>query len=439
MRGFLRLIAALIIATGAAWIVRPAGVGDPGGLIALADHTFPQLAALRVQYYPWAAKPTAFGDGAATAAKGTGTGTGAGTGSGGGKAGNKTGPVAVMTKPVLQKAVPVTFAGVGTVQAIASIAIRPHLDGQIMEVGVEDGALVKQGDKLFHLDDRSLKAQLTQSEAQMQKDQALLAQNNRDLTRATDLLKQKFLTPQSRETAQTTVDQTKAQIAFDAAQKSGIETSLSFMEIQAPVSGRIGSIAAKAGSFARAGDVLATVNQIDPIYVTFALPQAKLAEVRAAMAADAAIVRLKDSPNAPAGKIAFIENTVDAATGTVQVKAAMPNPTEALWPGAFASVELQTGIDEAAIVAPSVAVLLGQNGPYVFVVADKKAVLKLITIARVSGSDTVVSAGLAPGDDVVVQGQGSLTDGAEVRTLKDGQPKKDNTLKTSSADVSKDG
>ncbi len=437
MRGVLKFVAAVLVAVAAIWLVRPAGVGDPGGLIALADTTLPQAAALRLQYFPWAVKTALAGATAATT--GTGPGTGSGTGTGGGKGGGKSGPVAVLTKPVQQKAIPTTFAGVGTVQAIASIAIRPHLDGQILEVGVAEGALVKQGDRLFRLDDRSLKAQLAQADAVIRKDQVTLEQNGRDLTRAQDLLKQKFLTPQSRETAQTAVDQIKAQIAVDTAQKAGIETSLSFMEIDAPVAGRIGSIAAKTGSFARAGDTLATINQIDPIYVTFALPQARLADVRAAMAKDIASVRIKDAPGAPAGKVAFIENSVDAATGTVQVKASMPNPGEALWPGAFTAVELQTGVDEAAIVVPSVAVLLGQNGPYVYAVVDKKAVLKPISVARTSGSDTIVTAGVAMGDNIVVQGQGGLTDGAEVRSLADAPAKPDKALKTSSAEVSKDG
>ena len=452
MRGFFGFIATLLIATAAVWVVRPAGIGDPGGAIALVDKTFPGAVALRAQYYPWADKPTdaadsgraagrsdAKPDGTSADAGGKGQGGGQGSGKAGGKGRGKLGPAVVMTKPVEQKSVPVLFTGVGTVQSMASIAIRPHLDGQVMEVAVAEGALVKQGDLLFRIDDRSLKAQLAQANALLQKDQAQLDQNGRDLSRAEDLLKQKFLTPQSRETAQTSASLTKAQLAVDAAQKAGIETSLSFTQVTAPVSGRIGSIAAKAGSFARTGDVMATVNQIDPIYVTFALPQARLSELRAAMAKDIAAVHVKDAPGAPAGKIAFIENAIDASTDTVQVKAVIPNTSEVLWPGAFAAVELQTGLDEAAVVVPSLAVLMGQNGPYVFAVVDKKAVLKLIAVARTLGSDTVVASGLTVGDEVVIQGQNALTDGADVRSPRDAGEKKDKALKTSSADVAKDG
>jgi membrane fusion protein, multidrug efflux system len=447
MRRIFRFIAGVVVVLAAIWLVRPAGIGDPAGTIALIDRTFPAAAALRTQYYPWADKAAVAADGKADGKSGGQGGakdpnrdqvanaaSGSGKGSGG-----KGGPLVVVTKAAERKAIPVIFTGVGTVQSMASIAIRPHADGQVMDVPVAEGAKVKQGDVLFRLDDRSLTAQMAQADAQILKDQTQLEQNQRDLARAQDLLKQKFVTPQSIETAQTSLNQTKAQIAVDTAARAGIQTSLSFTTITAPVSGRIGSIAAKSGSFARAGDVLATVNQIDPIYVTFALPQVRLAELRAAMAKDSASVRVKDTPDAPAGKIAFIENTVDATTGTVQVKAAMQNTTEALWPGAFAPVELQTGVDNDAIVVPSVAVLIGQRGPYVYTVVNTKAALKAVTIARTAGNETVVTAGLSVGDDVVVQGQGALTDGADVRMAKDPAQKKDSTLKTSSADVAKDG
>ena len=439
MRRVVQFVVSVLIAAAALWVARPLALGDPGGVIALADKTFPAALALRAQYYPWAA-PAA---NPAVASKPDGPAGAAGanthkadkgdTPGKTGKSGGKGGPAVVMTQPVVQKSVPVTFTGVGTVQPIASIQIRPRLDSQIVDVVVAEGSNVKQGDLLFRLDDRSLKAQLAQADAQIQKDQALLEQNKRDLTRAEDLLKQKFLTAQSRETIATTLNQTKAQIAVDTALKSGIATSLSYLEIHAPLAGRIGSIAAKTGAFVRAGDILATVNQIDPIYVAFALPQARIGELRDAMNSGNAEVRIKDAPGSPAGSIAFMENTIDASTGTVQVKASMPNPAEKLWPGAFANLELQTGVEDNALTVPSIAVLIGQNGPYVFAVVDKKAVLKPIVIARTNGADTMVTSGVSLGDEVVVQGQGGLTDGADVRS------KNDSTLKTSSAAAAKDG
>jgi membrane fusion protein, multidrug efflux system len=434
MRRLPGILAGLLAAVAALWLMRPAPLGDPGGLIALADKTFPVAVALRQQYYPWveAAAPSATANKSDDKAR-----PGAGSGPGKGKGGGKAGPALVATQVVSTKAIPFTFQGLGTVEAIASIQVRPRLDSQVLELAVAEGALVAKDQLMFKLDERSLRAQLAQSTAQIQKDQAVLDQAGRDLTRADDLLRKKFLTPQSRETASTAVAQAKAQLAVDAAQRDAILTSLSFMDIRAPLAGRIGSIAAKPGAFVRAGDVLATINQIDPIYLTFALPQGRLPELREAMARGTASLRLKDLPDV-AGTIAFIENAVDATTGTVQVKGSMPNAAEKLWPGTFANLDLQTGVEESATVVPSAAVLMGQNGPYVFAVVEKKAVLKPLKVARTSGADTVVSEGVSVGDEIVVQGQGNLTDGAEVRQAKDDKGK-DGSVKTSAANAGKEG
>ncbi len=433
MRQFFGSLVVLLLAAVAVWALRPSGFGDPAGLIALADQTFPAAAELRKHYLPTAeakSEDKAKGAGDRSGTGGNRSGASAGRSGGAGRGG----PAVVVTQAVTTKSVPVTFQGIGTVEAIASIPIRPRLDSQILAVGVAEGSLVAKDDLLFRLDDRALKAQLAQSTAQIQKDQTVLDQATRDLARAQDLLKKKFLNQQSLETALNAVASAKAQLAVDAALRSATETSLSFTEIRAPVAGRIGSIAAKAGAFARSGDVLATVNQIDPIYVAFALPQARLGDLRVAMSAGAASLKITNAADIPAGSIAFIENSVDASTGTVKVKASMPNAAEKLWPGTFSPIELTTGVDEDVVVVPSNAVLIGQSGPYVFVVADKRAVLKPIKVARAAGSVTIVESGVAVGDEVVVQGQGNLTDGAEVRTAKDAKD-----LKTSAASTSKDG
>jgi multidrug efflux system membrane fusion protein len=205
------------------------------------------------------------------------------------------------------------------------------------------------------------------------------------------------------------------------------------MTIKAPVSGRLGTVAAKAGATVRAGETLAVINQIDPIYIAFALPQQRLPEIRRAMAAGGTTVTLKGAANGPAGKIAFMENSVDAATGTVLVKAEMPNPTEQLWPGAFADVVLTTGVDKGALAAPSAAILLGQGGAYVYVFKDGKAVVRPVTVARAVGEESIFASGLSAGDEIIVQGQGGLTDGADVRR------KGDKDLQTSDAKPASSG
>ena len=417
MRSSHVIVAALLAAAVAGWAIRPAVLGDAGGLWAYADQMVPAAAALRAQYLPVA---PASGK---SEAKGDKTGRGSG----------KSGPAVVVTQPAEIRALPLTFDGVGTVQAVASIAIRPRIDSQITEVAIAEGGAVKAGDLLFRLDDRALKAQLARAEAQTLKDQALLDGAKRDLARADDLVKQKFAAPVTRDAAATQVSQWKAQLGVDAALKQGIMTSLTFTEIRSPLTGRIGSIAAKAGATVRSGDSLATINQIDPIYISFALPQARLGELRAAMAAGSADVRVKADASLPVGGVAFIENAVDSATSTVQVRAKMPNPAEKLWPGAFQAVEVVLGVDAQALVVPSAAVLIGQKGAFVFIISEGHAALRQVTVARSTAELAVISSGLTAGDDVVVKGQMALTDGAEVKLS--GSDK----TKTSSAKPASDG
>lgn len=324
--------------------------------------------------------------------------------------------VPVVTQNVERKSVPRTLDAVGTVQPVASIAIRPRLDSAITEVHVEEGARIKAGDLLFTLDDRALQAQLAQVDAQAAKDEAQLEQARRDLARAEDLLARKISTQVQRDVAATLVRVNEAQLAADKAQQRTLQTQLSYTRIAAPVSGRIGSITAKAGTVVRAADsgVIATINQFDPIYVAFAIPQSSLAALRVAMAKGPVEVEANARAEPVRGTVAFVENTVDVTTGTVLVKASMPNENEVLWPGAFAQVQLMLGEEPGAVVVPSAAVQIGQDGPFVFAVANNKAALKPIKVERTQGELTVVASGVEPGEEIVTDGQLRLVNGAPV-------------------------
>ena len=384
-------------------------------MYALADSSMPAAAAWRIATLPalgLAVVPNTAAAAAKPAAKGKP-------------------PVVVTTVAAELKTLDLSFEGLGTVQSMASLIIKPRVDSQVLEVAVAEGAAVKPGELLFKLDDAALRAQLATSEAQIAKDKALLEQNKHDLTRNQDLLKQKFVAPQIVEASQTTVSQTEAQIGVDNGQRAAIMRQIGYMEIRASIGGRIGSIAAKPGAAVKSGDTLATVNQIDPIYVSFAVPQNRISSMRAAMAAGNAKVTLKDDPSAPAGKIGFMENTVDSATGTVLVKAVMPNPAENLWPGAFANIVLVTGSQANAMTVPTDAVQIGQKGSFVFVAKDGKAVLKLIKVERAAGDVTVVSSGIEAGDQIVVTGQTALTNGADI-SIKDGKSDQPAVEKTAS-------
>lgn len=325
----------------------------------------------------------------------------------------------VVTK-VDKKAMPIVIEAVGTVQAIASIQIKARLDSQIMKVHVEEGALVKEGDLLFELDSRTLKAQLGQIEAQIRKDQAQVMQARRDLQRFEELLAKNAGTVVTRDTAFTAVKAAEAQLEADEAAKASVQTSLTFTEIRAPVSGRIGSISSKAGTVVRVGDntataALATINQINPIYVVFAVPQVFLPDIRAAMAkGDVRVNAIVDDNRKQSGVIAFVENSVDPNTGTVTAKARIDNANEGLWPGQFVKVEIVLGVEPDAIAVPAPAIQLGPQGPYLFVVKDGVAELRQVVVKRTQNGESVIGKGLADGEQAVVDGHLRLVNGAAV-------------------------
>ena len=333
---------------------------------------------------------------------------------------NPGGAVPVVVMPATREAMPVVVDAVGTVQSIASVQIKPRMDSQIMKVNVEEGALVKEGDILFELDARSLKAQLGQIEAQIRKDQAQVMQARRDLQRNEELLAKNAGTVVQRDNASTALKAAEAQLEADEAAKASVQTLLTFTEIRAPVSGRIGSIANKAGAVVRTGDnsatsTLATINQIDPIYVTFAIPQIILPDLRAAMAkGPVTVTAIIDDSKRQSGEMAFIENTVDPNTGTVTAKARIGNANELLWPGQFVKVEIVLGIESDAISVPASAVQLGSQGAYVFVIKDGVAELRQVVVKRTQDGRAVIGKGVEGGEQVVVDGQLRLVQGASV-------------------------
>lgn len=324
--------------------------------------------------------------------------------------------VPVVVTRAEKKAIPLTVEAVGTVQSIASIQIKPRVDSQIVSVNVAEGASVKEGDLLFTLDARTLQAQLAQADAQIARGRAQVEQARRDLGRASELLAKKITSEVQRDTASTAVKVQEAQLAADQAQRENLATLLSYTEIRAPISGRIGSVAAKVGTSVRTADAqaLATINQFDPIYVVFAVPQGAFTELRAALAQGKISVDAKVGGATLSGEVAFVENSVDAASGTVIAKAQLPNGEQRLWPGSFVTVQAVVGTQQDAIAIPSSAVQLGQQGPYLFVVRGGKAILQQVTIARTIGANSIVATGLSGGEDVVVEGQLRLVDGAPV-------------------------
>ncbi|MDB5592252.1 efflux RND transporter periplasmic adaptor subunit [Enterovirga sp.] len=327
-------------------------------------------------------------------------------------------PVPVVLAKAERRSVPVTVDAVGTVQSMASIAIKPRIDSQIAAISVKEGALVREGDLLVQLDDRALRAQLAQADAMVEKDRAQVQQARRDLARFEELLSKRIGTEVQRDTAATLLRVQQAQLAADMANRDNLATLLTYTVIRAPISGRIGSIALKVGTTVRSADAqaIATINQVDPIYVSFAIPQSLFGSLRTAMAAGRVGIEARVGDWSVPGHVAYLENTVDLATGTIVAKAEMANRDERLWPGAFVAVQATLGVEAEAVAVPSAAVQIGQQGAYVFVVGtDRRAKLTPVTVARTAGTDTVISRGLTGDEQVVVDGQLRLVDGALVQ------------------------
>lgn len=333
-------------------------------------------------------------------------------------------PAPVTVAQVATKPMPAVLDVVGTAQAMASVPLKTRVDSMIDTVLVKEGDRVQAGQGIFQLDDRAVKAQVAQARAVLARDEAQLALLRSDLERTEQLVQTKTKSNRDLESAKTLVAAQMATIEADRAALQNLEVQASWYVISSPIAGRVGSIALKAGSAIRANDssLLATVNQLDPIYVAFSVPQASIPALRAAMAAGDVTVAVHQ-PNvdgAPlSGRIAYIENMLDAASGTLGVKAVVDNPAERLLPGEFVQVRAVLRTDPNALVVPDQAIQLGQNGTFVYVVKDDATVeARRVTIDRTVDRVTVIAKGLAAGEKVVVDGQLRLFPGASVVTGK---------------------
>ncbi len=331
-------------------------------------------------------------------------------------------PTAVLVQmaTAVEKPTPLEIATIGTVRSSAAVALKSRIDGEITGVHVRDGEEVWAGDLRFSIDNRSIKAELAQAEANLARDQALLDNARRDVERLAKLASKDYVAKQSFDEITTNADSLDASVRGDEAAVEAARVQLSFTEIRAPIDGRIGVVNLPRGNIVRANDSmpLVTLNQLRPIDVEFVVPQVELPGIRAAMAAapltTSVTVPGDDGPPL-AGRLTFIDNTVDAATGTIELKATFENDDTRLWPGQFVNVVLRLRVDPAALVVPDAAILRSQAGPYVFVVGEDSTVeMRPVTVERSHAGDSVIAAGLAPGERVVVDGQLRLTPGALV-------------------------
>jgi RND family efflux transporter MFP subunit len=316
-----------------------------------------------------------------------------------------------------RKPVPVDVDAIGTVTPISSVALKSRVETTIMSVHFEDGAKVNQGDLLFTLDARQIDAQIEQAEGMLAKDQAQLAGAERDLKRFSDLIGKGATTQVNVDNAKTQADILIGTIKADQAALDNLKVQKSYTSIRAPFSGRISGANVKVGNFVRPADLapLAIINQMAPVYVTFAIPQRVLVDLRDAMATGASkvIATIPGHQKSEDGKIAMVENTVDSTTGMVTVRGIMNNASETLWPGILVNTKLIIRVEEGVTV-PSAAVQRSQSGNYVFVVQDGKAHVQPVDVNRTFQGTSVITKGLSGGEDVIVDGQLLLSEGTLV-------------------------
>jgi RND family efflux transporter MFP subunit len=326
-------------------------------------------------------------------------------------------PVSISSVRAVAKDVDVILEATGTISALNSVDIRPQLSSVITQVNIREGQFVKAGQLLFTLDARNDEVNLAKARAQLARDQAALADAERQLARSRDLLAQNFISQGAVDTNQTAVETQQAVATADRAAIAAAQVGLSYSRINAPAAGRAGAINVFAGSTVQPGGAaLVTITQLDPIAVSFGLPQRHLGNVLATLRAGGGKVTaaLPDARGEVVGKLQFVDSAVDANSGTVKVKAVFDNPGEALWPGAFVNVRLAVKTLRNAIVVPQAAVIRGPRGALVYTVdAADRAVARPVEVVHAAQLEAVVT-GIAAGDRVVVDGRQNLRAGAAV-------------------------
>jgi multidrug efflux system membrane fusion protein len=372
-----------------------------------------------------------------------------GGGRGGRGRGGDGGAVPVVTATVAQRDVPVEIQAIGNVEAFETVSIRSQVTGTVTDVLFHEGDFVKKGDHLFSIDPRPDEAQLEQAKANLTRDEALLAQAEAQLARDKAQGDYLQLTSQrngelvergiiSKDVAQQSqaaaaanaaavkadaaaVESAKAQLLAQKAVVDNAQVMLTYTTIRSPINGRTGNLTMKPGNLATANATeLVTIAQVEPVFVTFAVPATNLPAVRAHVASDplSVVASPQDSESQPIkGKLAFVDNSVDPATDTIKLKARFENGDHRLWPGQFARVNLRVTTLQNALVVPNQAIQTGQDGQFVFVVKpDTSVEQRTVTVAQRVNDDIVVQSGLKPGETIVTEGQLRLEPGSKVQT-----------------------
>jgi multidrug efflux system membrane fusion protein len=333
-------------------------------------------------------------------------------------------PVPVVVAPVVQKDVPVQLKTIGNVEAYATVAIKARVGGELKEVKFREGQDVTKGQLLFVIDPRPLETLLKQAEANLAKDRALAHKAENDARRYAELIKKDFVSREQYDQAKATHESLAAIVKADEVAVQNARLQLGYCFIAAPLTGRTGNLKADQGNLikADADTPMVVINQIQPIYVSFSLPQQYLPEITRYLAQGKVGVKAiitGEERQPEEGVLTFVNNTVDTATGTFLLKATFENRDKRLWPGLFVNVVIHLTTQPQALVVPSQALQTGQQGQFVFVVKDDRTVeTRPVEVDRIFDGEAVVKKGLQPGEQVVTDGQLRLAPGAKVEIKK---------------------
>lgn len=326
-------------------------------------------------------------------------------------------PVTVAT--VASRSMPVELQAIGNVEAISTVTIKAQISGQLVGVHFKEGDFVKKGQLLFSIERPPFEAALRQAEGTLAKDEAQALNAGLDAERYQGLGREGVVSRQQVDASLAASNAMRATVAADKAAVETAKINLQYTSIYSPINGRTGNVGVKEGNLVKANDVpvLVTINQIEPIYVTFSIPEQQLAELKQYSAKKT--LKVDASPQGSnqhfEGRLTFIDNTVDTATGTIKLKATFGNEQHALWPGQFVDVNLTLKSQPNAIVVPTAALQTSQQGTFVYVInPDLTAQPQSVKVAWTVGDNTVIASGLQPGQRVVTDGQLRLTPGTKV-------------------------
>jgi membrane fusion protein, multidrug efflux system len=314
----------------------------------------------------------------------------------------------------------VVLEGLGTVTPLATVTVRPQVDGPLLAVTYQEGAPVKKGQLLAEIDPRPFRIKLAQAKATAQRDQALLQNARLDLERYKSLSEQKLIARQQLDSQQSLVDQSLATVAADEANVADAQLQLQYTRIESPIDGVAGIRQVDPGNLVRATDTsgIVVLTQLDPIAVIFTLPQDQLTSLSAAVSAGPAKVEVWSRDGAAKlgeGTLAVIDNQINVQTASIRLKARFDNADKKLWPNQFVRARVTVSQEAAALVLPAVAIQHGPEGAYVYVVADKNiAQLRPIRVALLQGEEAVIESGLKAGERVVTAGQAQVKPNAPV-------------------------